>query len=844
MIPISHCRMANNFNFVSSQTDHRMSQNKDKSALKQFLPHLGIVVFFIGLALAYCYPLLQGKVIMQSDIIQSLGMQTEIHEYADKTGTPPLWTNSMFSGMPAFQIWAVYPKVLVGHINIGILALLPHPANVIFMYLLFSYLTFLLLGFDKWKSLLGAVAYSFMSANFLYLEAGHYSKTVAMAYMPLVVGAAIVTLRGRWMFGAALFAVIFSMQLRANHVQIAYYTGMFTGLIWLAYLANAIKEKALPIFAKGTAALVLAGLLGMAVNASILWTTYEYAKDTIRGGSELSEDANNGGLDLDYALRWSYSPAETFTLLIPNFYGGSSNENIGKGSITYETLVSKGVSAKQAEGFVSNAPLYFGDQPFTGGPFYFGAVVCFLFLLGLLVTKGPLKWAVLAFVIFFVPLSWGKNFMPLTEVFFNYFPLYNKFRDVKMILVAVELAFVLIAVLGLKEILSGKIPVAELKKKLYIAAGVTGGLSLFLALFAGAFLSFEGSADAQYLQMGQIGPDLVAALKADRARLLRVDAFRSLVFILIAGAGVWAYLGDKIKPKYLVLGLTALILVDFWPVNQRFFDSTDYITQKEYDRYSAPDGIDLSIKQDTDPHYRVLNLAANTFNDAFTSYQHKSVGGYHAAKLSRYQDMIERHIGANNRAVWNMLNAKYIIIKDEKQPGGKNVIKNTDALGNAWFIDGFQMVDGAEAEISALNGFNPSSTAVVDKKYADYVQALQPAKSGSTIALTSYEPDHIVYKATVAGGEQFAVFSEIYYNSGKGWKAYIDDQPVEHIRVNYVLRGLKIPAGEHTIRFDFEPQKYYLGENISLIASIISLLLFGGAVYMEYKQSKEGRKAA
>lgn len=820
-----------------------MTDTKDTSALKRFLPHLGILVLFVALSLAYCYPLLQGKVILQSDIIQSLGMQTEIHEFAEKTGETPLWTNSMFSGMPAYQIWNDYPKVLVGNIIHALLGLLPHPADVLFMYLLFTYLTFLLLGFNKWQALLGAIAYAFMSANMLYLEAGHYGKTIAMAFMPLVVGSAIITLRGRWQLGAAIFALIFSMQIRANHVQIVYYTGMFVGLIWLAYLVMAAMEKQLPYFAKATGALMVAGLLGVAVNTSLLWSTYEYSKDTIRGGSELAADAadaGEGGLDLDYALRWSNSPAETFTLLIPNFYGGSSNKNIGTNSITYETIVGKGVPPKQAENFVQNAPMYHGDQPFTGGPFYFGAIICFLFVFGLLTVKGPLRWAVIGFMAIALPLSWGRNFLVLTELFFDYFPLYNKFRDVKMILIAFELGVVLLALTGLKVALDKEAPIADLKKKLYIAAGITGGLSLLIALFGGSFMSFEGPQDGQYAQQGQW---LIEAFKADRARLLRNDSFRSLFFILLGSGVVWAYLTEKMRAQQLLLGLSALVLVDLWTVDQRFFDADDYITQKEYDRYTTPDGIDLAIKQDTDPHYRVLNLSVNTFNDAFTSYHHKSVGGYHAAKLSRYQDMIERHIGQNNRAVWNMLNTKYIITRDENQPGGKGVIKNTDALGNAWFVSGFQMVDGAEAEISALNGFNPSKTAVVDNKYADYVTGIQPSANGSTITLTDYHPNHLTYEANVTGGEQFAVFSEVYYNSGKGWKAYIDDQPVEHIRVNYILRGLKVPAGKHTIRFDFEPQKYYMGENISLAASLLVFLLLGGGVFLEYKRVKEEKAA-
>lgn len=813
-----------------------MSQPTLTDRLKGLLPHLGIIALFFALSLAYCYPLMQGKVIMQSDIAQSLGMQSEIHEYEEKDGEMPLWTNSMFSGMPAYQILQDYPSIWVGYVNDIIRAPLPHPANVIFLYLLMAYLTFILLGFNKWQSLLGAVGYSFMSANFLYLEAGHFSKTIAMAYMPLVIGAVIVTLRGRLLFGGSLFALIFAMQLRANHVQIAYYTGMFAGALWLAYLVQAAIQKKLPDFAKSTGVLVIAAILGIAVNTSLLWTTYEYAKDTIRGGSELAVDDGNtkDGLDVEYALRWSYGKSETFTILVPNFNGGSSNKNIGTNSITYETLVSKGVPKKQAESFVNSAPLYFGDQPFTSGPFYFGAIMCFLFVFGLMMVEGPIKWAVVGLVVLSIPLAWGKNFLSLSELFFNYMPLYNKFRDVKMVFSASEVATVILALYGIKALVDGDKSKEHVKKSMLIAVGVTGGLSLLIALFGGSFMSFDGAVDPQIGQQW-----IVEALKEDRARLLRSDAFRSLIFILLGAGAIWLYVTEKLKLKLLLPALTVLILIDLWSVDQRFFDKSDFISPKEYGQYSQATGADLAIKKDPDIHYRVLNLSVNTFNDAFTSYHHKSVGGYFAAKLSRYQDMIERHIGQNNRAVWNMLNTKYIITRAEDQPGGKGVVPNPEALGNAWFINSFKMVDGAEEEINALNGFDPATTAVVDNKYKDYVAGLKPIKEGSTIELTSYHPDHLVYKANVKGGEEFAVFSEVYYNSGKGWEAYIDDQPVDHIRVNYILRGLKIPAGEHTIRFDFEPSTYITGETISLIASIILFLLFGFAVYNETKSSKE-----
>lgn len=805
-----------------------MPETNTTPVWKKILPHAAVILSFIALALIYCYPVLQGEVIFQSDVVQAYGMQGEIRQYMKETGDVPLWTNSMFSGMPAYQIYNEYTGILVTYINSLLQLGLPNPADILFMTLLLSYLSFVLLRFNYWQAALGAIAYTFMTSNLIYLEAGHLGKAQAIAYLPIIIASVLYTLRGGKMWlGAALFALAFSLQLRVNHVQIAYYTGMLSAFIWLAYLVKSFKDQQLPRYFKATGMLVLGVVLAVAVNTSLLWVTYQYSKDTIRGGTELKE--NSESLNPEYAYRWSYGISESGNLLIPYFTGGGSSVDIGTKSETYQGLVAKGVPAKQAEQFVSSAPLYFGEQPFTSGPFYFGAVLCFLFVLGMLLLKEPVKWSALVAIIVSILLSWGKNFMPLTDILFNYLPLYNKFRDVKMIYIIGQTGLVLVALYTVKRIVEGAYPKEELKKKVMISAGIIGGLTLVLGFVVGGMFSFEGAVDAQLGQQW-----IVELLKEDRARLLRLDTLRTLFFILVGAGIIYAYAINKLKGQFVVIALAVFVLIDFWSVDKRFFDADAFITQAEYDRNIAPDAIDLAIQQDSDPHYRVLNLVANTFNDAMTSYHHKSVGGYHAAKLSRYQDLIENQISRNNRAVLNMLNTKYFIVKDQ-QTGGKNYMKNPEALGNAWFVENIETVDGARQEMDALNDFAPATTVVVDNKYTDYISGLSLTKAGSDIKLTSYYPTKMVYEANVASGTQLAVFSEVYYNSGKGWQAYIDGQPVEHIRVNYVLRGLKIPAGKHQIEFRFEPAPYYTGNTISIVASILLFAFVGGAAFKAYK---------
>lgn len=804
--------------------------------LKSLLPHLIATGIFTALTWAYMYPLLQGKDLAQHDTVQSTGMSREVVEYHEKTGEYPLWTNTMFCGMPAYQIYLMFNSNPFTHIVGSIRNFFPGDAHLVFLLMLGFYILLFTFTRDTWVAAIGAVGFAFSSYNFINIDAGHMTKVRCIALMAPILAGFIAAFRGRILFGAALVAFTLAMQIRSNHFQITYYTMLAGGIIGIFYLMIALKEKQLLNFTKATGALLLAIALGIGSNIAQLWTTYEYSKETIRGGtSELSEKKLSG-LDEDYAFSWSYGKLETFTLLIPNYMGGASQEPLGDDSHLAKELIKKGVPKNQVKKIVAEgAPTYWGDQPFTSGPTYFGAITCFLFLFGMFVVRNPVKWVFLAIAILTIMLSWGKNFETFNLLFFHYFPFYNKFRTPAMILSVANLAFVFVAGLAVHEILNGKFSGKEVKDALIKSVAITAGL-VFIAGIAGSyFFDFKAEVDARLADSGWP----VKALQDDRAAMMRADAFRSLLFILLAGAAVWAYIEQKIKANYLLAGLGALILIDTWTVAKRYLNDSDFVKKTERENLYRPSKADLEIKQDTDLYYRVLNLTTSTFNDALTSYHHFSIGGYHAAKIRRYQDLIEKQItpsmqrlskglSNDNIPVLNMLNMRYIIAKDD------NVIRNPNAMGNAWFVLNYQIVENAEAEMQALNSFNPAATAIADKRFENYLAGLQlSGEPSGTITLTSYHPDTLAYQSQ-SNTEQLAVFSEIYYD--KGWQAYIDGKPAEHIRANYVLRAMRIPAGEHAIQFIFKPRSYYTGVKISLASAWLTIFLVLGIIVIELRK--------
>ncbi|MBR0254870.1 MAG: YfhO family protein [Bacteroidales bacterium] len=611
----------------------------------------------------------------------------------------------------------------------------------------------------------------------------------------------------------------------------AYYLFMMIGVCFFAELAIHAKEKRWKDFGIATLLFVLSVGIGIGSGSSHYFANAEYTEQTMRGGhsdlvkeGEASASTNSNGLDIDYATQWSYGIDESFSFLIPGFKGGSSNYTLGKSSHTYKAAVALGLPTRSVKEFVKALPLYWGDQPFTAGNVYMGAIVCFLFLLGCLIVKGPYKWALLVSTLFSVMLAWGSNFMWLTELFFNHFPLYNKFRAVSSILVVAEIAMPLLGFLALKALVDGSVPKEKARKSIFIAGGITAGLCLFFALFGKSIYSFEAPRDAMYL--AQLPPTIIAAIQADRAALLTGDAWRSFAFIVAAVALIFFFNEKKLKFVPLTIGLGVLILVDMWPVDKRYFNDNFFVPTTSKEAIFEKQPWEEILLEDPDPHFRIMNRTTNTFNESRSSYWLKSIGGYHAAKLRRYQDLIDEHLNPMHMPVIGMLNAKYIIAADED--GQPEIWRNPYALGNAWFVDSLVIADGAREESDALNEIELSHTAVLDKTFADHVSNTQPGIApDAEVHLTAYTPKQLDYDYTTSQPGTI-VFSEIYYPYG--WKASIDGAPVDHYRVNYTLRALNVPAGEHHITFLFDPDSVRKGDRIATICIVIMYLTILAAI--------------
>jgi len=799
--------------------------------LKKWWPYLTAAVVFVALTLIYCAPVLDGRVIQAGDNLNWKGMYQEMKTFQSETKERTFWTGSMFSGMPTYQIGggnykaAQVLKPLRDFIRLGNLK--NETLLIILGYLICFFILLRSFRINPWLCIVGAVAIAFSSYFFIIIEAGHNTKALGLAWMTAVLAGFVLVYRGKYLLGSIL-TMVYSFMGVMCHPQMTYYIFLFAGLLFIAELYIHIRERRMKEFGLATLCFVAALAVGAGTQYSNIKANSEYSRETMRGGhSELQKatDAENktGGLDLDYATAWSYGLDETFTLLIPNFKGASSHYNVGENSRLYKTLVGKGVPRRSAAEFCQSVPTYWGTQPFTSGPVYVGAIVCLLFVFGLLVVKGPYKWAILAATVFSVLLSWGRNFMPLTELFFHYFPMYDKFRAVSSILVVAEISMPLLAFLSLKALMDGSVSRQEGLGKLWISAGITGGLCLLFALFGKVLYHFTAPADAQ--MFAQLPAWLSQAIVDQRAAMLRSDAFRSLVFILLGTALVALFMQQKIKPSVLIVLLGVLILADMWPVNKRFLSDDDFVTVRQNDSYFKMQPYEEAILQDKDPHFRVLNLASNTFNDSRTSYYLKSLGGYHAAKLRRYQDLIDEHLSKMNMDVISMLNAKYIIYQDNSG----NVVpqRNPQAMGNAWYVDSLLVVNTPNEECEALNHIDLHHTAVLDAKFAAYVRDFQtPHDASARVQLTSYKPNGLTYE-TSSTQDGTVVFSEIYYPYG--WKAYIDEVPTDHFRVNYALRAMNVPAGQHRIRFEFQPDSIYKGDRVSMICAILIYLtlLFG-----------------
>ncbi|MEO1517829.1 MAG: YfhO family protein [Bacteroidota bacterium] len=806
--------------------------------VSQIVPHLVSILIFLAISAIYFYPQLQGKEIQAGDIVSYKSMSKELREHQEKTGELSLWTNSMFGGMPAYQIYMPQKKNLIKPAMDLSRLFIPRPIGYFLGIMIGFYVMMLVFGVDRWLSVIGAIAFGLTTNSVVLLEAGHMSKLLSIATWGPMVAGIVLAYRGKYLPGGALFAFSLGAGLLANHVQMTYYLFLVIGIYALLKLVEAIREQSVPSFAKASGILLIGVFLAVGSSAARLLTTYVYSKDTMRGDpileltdKEPTRSSEVSGLEFGYAMNWSNGWLDCFAALIPGVVGGGSSETLGDGSAFYKNMRSKGA---RLDGSI-RAPLYWGSLPFTSGPIYFGAIIVFLFVASLIWVKGPMKWWLLSGVILTFLMSLGKNLEIINRPMFDYLPLLNKFRTPNSVLTVTSFLMPLLAILGLGKVLTGELKKEEIMRGLVVGAGVTGAICLFFALLGSSMFDFSNPRDSasvgRYIGQ-QANPallqELIGDLKEDRISHMRGDAFRSLVLILLAAGLLWALINQKIKQVVFVAAIGALVTLDLWTVDRRYVGEEAFVTERQYEGNFQPRPVDVEIMKDKDPHYRVFDLSIATFESASSSYYHKTIGGYHPAKLQRYQDVINIHMSKGNPQVINMLNTKYVITRE----GQAQV--NQGALGNAWFVDNIKLVDNANAEIDGLTSFDAGNDALVHREFESYVSGFDPQKNGS-IQLSNYAPDELTY-STNASGEQLAVFSEVWYGPDKGWNAYIDGQPAEHIRVNYVLRALRIPAGQHEVVFKFEPSAYTTGEMISLVSSLLILLLGGYAIWLYQKQ--------
>jgi hypothetical protein len=811
---------------------------------KNTLLHLAVIAIFMTITLIYFYPLLEGKDLIQNDVVTNDGMSKELKDYHKATGEYAYWTNSMFGGMPAYGVFGPTAPNIYFYIGQTIQQPFPYfTFAIILMALICFYILMTTMGFSHVLAAIGAFAFAFVSYNMIIIEAGHITKAYAIAIMPLVVAGFIQTYRGKYMFGGLLTAIGLGMNLAQNHTQITYYIALALGLFVLIEFIYSIKEKAILNFAKASGIIAIAVILAIIPNIYDLFYTYDYGKESTRSKSELTQANNSGGLDKDYAWMWSYGKMETFTLLIPNFNGGSSNSELSKSSNLYNAFKSNGVPEQQAMQYVKSAPTYWGDQPFTSGPVYVGAIICFLFVLGLFIIPGRNKWWILSIAVLGIILSWGKNFPLLNDLFFDYLPGYNKFRTVSMSLTITSFAMALLAIMALKEVIEKSIPKAKLQKSMIIALASTAGVSLFFLLFGGSIFGYTADGDAQMLKQGM--PQwFIDALISDRASMFRMDTLRTIGYIVVAFGAIWMYINNKLSKGITLTVLAIAIVLDLWLVDTRYLNGSNFKSKHSVVNAIPETEIDQSINQDPDLDYRVFNVAGNPFNDSRTSYYHKSIGGYHGAKLRRYQEIIDSQFSKNmNVKVLNMLNVKYFIAPPQQEGADVQIQRNVAALGNAWFVDTLRIVDNADAEMAALRTFEPATTAIINKEFAPMTATWKMGKdTTSTIKLVEYKPDFLKYEVNAQKNE-LAVFSEIFYP--KYWNVTIDGKKVEHFRANYILRAMIVPQGKHVIEFKFTPQPWLTAMKVarwgSILVALLILLYIGWVIKGKYLKKETAK---
>ena len=789
--------------------------------LKFFSTHLVSLLVFIITALLYFHPVLKGEKLSQSDITQHIGMAKEVNDYRTTTGSEPYWAESAFSGMPTYQIGTYFPHDYLSYLD-RLIRFLPRPADYLFLYFLGFYILLLAFKVDWKLAIVGSLAFGFSTYLMIIFGAGHNAKAHAIAYMPLVLAGVIYVFKKQYLLGFTLTGLATALEIKANHPQMTYYLLFAIFILGIIELIEAIKKKKITQFTSQSLLIITAMLLAVGVNSTRLMATKEYSDFSTRGNTALTINSDGtpkevtSGLSKDYITQFSYGISETFNLLIPRYMGGGTVERLDKNSSTYKH-VSSIAGPRQAEGFIKQVYTYWGDQIIVEAPAYVGAVIIFLFFLGAFLVKGKFKYWLLATTVFSIAMSWGRNFEVLTNFFIDYVPLYNKFRAVSSFQVIAELCFPLLGILAIKEFFSSKILKEQKQEALKKAFYVTGGL-IFIGLFyAVAFSPFEGLRDANYAQY----EGLLDAVKADRQSMLYSDSFRSLTLISLSFGILWLFSKQRFNKTKAIIGFSLLILFDLVQVNLRYVNEDDFKQARKIDKPFTASNADLQILKDK-THYRVANFAGDPFQDGRTSYFHKSIGGYHAAKMGRYQDLIEFQLQKQNIQIFNMLNVKYFIIPVDN--GKEEAQQNPDANGNAWFVNEVQYVKTANEEIKALDSLNTKKVAIL-KDHNSY--GLEDSRkydidSLATIKLTKYSLNALSYES-FSNQNGFAVFSEIYYKDG--WNAYIDGELKPHLNVNYVLRGLEIPAGKHSIEFRFEPKVIQTGSTISLLSYVFLLLI-------------------
>jgi hypothetical protein len=806
--------------------------------------HFLVAAIFLVISFVFFTPAFQGKTLGQNDVTRAQSTQKEINDYKARD-TTILWTDQVLGGMPTYQIWAPYSGSVATHAVKFLDTVFPAPIYIVFLLLFGAYFLFNVLKVNPWLAAAGALAFTFSSYNIIYISAGHSNQEFAIALFAPILASIIMVMRGRHLTGASLLALFLAIEIKANHIQMTYYLLLALLLLVVIEIYHAVKNKTTAALFKSLAYIAAATVLAVLVNASLLWSTFEYSKDSIRGQSNLTQsktEASNG-VPRSYAYEFSEGVAETLTFLVPNAYGGGSRGPEGPDSHVAKVLTDKGVDAAQAQNIAQGlTPLYWGEKTFTEGPWYFGAVVCFLFVFGLFVVKDRIKWWLLATIILTMLLSFGGNFPYISDLFFDYFPLYNKFRAVESILTVAMLCFPVLALLAVNEAITDPDKTA-LFKKAKLALYITGGLALLLAVAPEILLSFRASNHQELITKitnftrgdAALSNDMANALVQDRIGVAKADAIRSLIFVLISFALLWAFLKQKVKPIVLSIGFLVLILVDLYTIDRRYLKDDEFVDKQEV-LQPQPRDVDQAIMRDKDPDYRVIDVSQVLMQDATTPYFHKSIGGYSAARLKRFDELVTNQFDKSiNPAVLNMLNTKYIITAADTGRSLK-VVANPEACGHAWFVKRIQYAANADKEMQALTNFKPKDEAIVDQQYKALIDDKQvSADTTATIKLVRYTPDYLVYQSNSTTA-QTAVFSEIYYN--KGWKMLVDGVEKPYFRADYVLRAAQIPAGNHKIEFVFHPASYYTGERISMFGSVLLILGLGGAAYSGMRKRK------